>query len=393
MTEAWRTLPLRELTTKIGSGATPRGGAKVYSDEGIAFIRSQNVFSSGLNQEGLVHISVDAAKQLDGVTVSEGDVLINITGESVGRCCRVPSSILPARVSQHVSIIRTKPNELDSVFLVGVLQSSKLQAKLHQLSSSGATRRALTKAHLENLEIVSPPFEEQRRIASMLGSLEELIQANRRLAVSCDSILQELWVRDFYRRERSLVIGDVAEVSLGGTPSRARKDFWNGTIPWINSGKVNEFRIMEPSQHITELGFESSSTKLLRRGTTVIAITGATLGKVSRLEIEACANQSVVGVSAASEINDYLYFSIRNNISALTAGATGGAQQHINKNDVEQLRIQEPDPEALASWNLFAAPLLGTISDCLLDNEVLIRVRDELLPKLLSGAVRVGAIT
>jgi len=88
-------------------------------------------------------------------------------------------------------------------------------------------------------------------------------------------------------------LGDMVKCVLGGTPSRVRDDFWGGDVPWINSGKINEFRIVEPSEYITTLGLSKSNTTLMPKGTTVLAITGATLGQVSILGIDSCANQSV----------------------------------------------------------------------------------------------------
>ena len=99
---------LLNITTKIGSGATPRGGKSSYKSEGISLIRSMNVHDFNFSREGLAFIDENQAKKLDNVTVQEGDILFNITGDSINRTCVVPPEILPARVNQHVSIIRCK---------------------------------------------------------------------------------------------------------------------------------------------------------------------------------------------------------------------------------------------------------------------------------------------
>ena len=139
-------------------------------------------------------------------------------------------------------------------------------------------------------------------------------------------------------------IKEVSKCVLGGTPSRAKSEYWNGNINWINSGEVNKFRIIDASEKITELGLQKSSTALLPKGTTVLAITGATLGQVSRLEIDSCANQSVIGIIPNNiELNNYIYLSIFNTINDLILKQTGGAQQHINKNDVETHEIIIPN--------------------------------------------------
>ena len=144
----WTASKLASLTTKIGSGATPRGGSKVYLSQGIALIRSQNVYDNEFWWEGLARISDHAADDLKNVVVHNDDVLINITGDSILRTCVVDPSVLPARVNQHVAIIRAKeaiPPRFLHQFLV--LQQTK-DALLG--FDSGGSRQAVTKGHLED---------------------------------------------------------------------------------------------------------------------------------------------------------------------------------------------------------------------------------------------------
>lgn len=105
---SWEEIKLRDCCKKIGSGATPKGGATVYIEKGISLIRSQNVYNLLFDYNGLTHITEDAAQKLNGVTVQQDDILLNITGDSVARVCMVPNNVLPARVNQHVAILRTK---------------------------------------------------------------------------------------------------------------------------------------------------------------------------------------------------------------------------------------------------------------------------------------------
>jgi type I restriction enzyme, S subunit len=114
----WAPVLLGEACTKIGSGATPRGGSDVYMASGpYALIRSQNVRNDGFHHAGLACIIELHASELAHVEVLEGDVLLNITGDSVARACQVDPRALPARVNQHVAIIRPDPERLDPRFL------------------------------------------------------------------------------------------------------------------------------------------------------------------------------------------------------------------------------------------------------------------------------------
>jgi restriction endonuclease S subunit len=155
---------LKNLSTKIGSGATPRGGEEVYIETGVNLIRSQNVHDSNFVMRGLVAIEDSAAKALENVTVEEGDVLINITGASVTRCCVVDSTILPARVNQHVAIIRSDRAKILPKYLVLILTSNEVKGFLNDIAGTGSTRQALTKTHLEDLEIPIPTISKQAEI-------------------------------------------------------------------------------------------------------------------------------------------------------------------------------------------------------------------------------------
>ena len=179
---------LKDLTTKIGSGATPRGGESVYLTSGITLIRSQNVHNSEFLHEGLVAIDDFAAKALNGVSVEPNDVLINITGASVARTCLVDETVLPARVNQHVAIIRTKKVELLPGFLLQILLGQTMNSYLLDISGSGTTRQAITKAQLEDLEIVVPPIAEQKRIVEIVSSMDDVIQATERAVVEAKNL-------------------------------------------------------------------------------------------------------------------------------------------------------------------------------------------------------------
>ena len=112
---------LQEITTKIGSGATPLGGKESYKAEGISLLRSMNVYDFVFNYDDLAHIDDNQAAELSNVEVKENDILLNITGASVGRCCIVPKSVIPARVNQHVSIIRLKTDKADPIYVLYIL--------------------------------------------------------------------------------------------------------------------------------------------------------------------------------------------------------------------------------------------------------------------------------
>lgn len=155
--DGWVEKKLQEITTKIGSGATPKGGGESYKETGISLIRSMNVYDDGFFYPKLAFIDDAQAKELANVTVEEHDVLLNITGASVARCCIVPSDILPARVNQHVSILRAKKNVIIPSLLHLLLISPLHKRRLLSVGEGGGTtRQAITKAQLQEYVIRFP---------------------------------------------------------------------------------------------------------------------------------------------------------------------------------------------------------------------------------------------
>ena len=170
--KGWESNLLAQLTLKIGSGATPKGGREAYQEEGIALIRSMNVYNGKFEYKDLAHISDEQAAKLDNVIIKESDVLLNITGASVARSCVVPNQILPARVNQHVCIIRCKEC-IEPIFLTRLLIDDNYQKLLWEIAGSGATREAITKQQVERLKIILPPIELQNQFADFVRQVDK----------------------------------------------------------------------------------------------------------------------------------------------------------------------------------------------------------------------------
>jgi type I restriction enzyme, S subunit len=190
----WQIQSLDDLTSKIGSGATPRGGSKVYIDAGVALVRSQNVYDGEFIWDGLARITDAAAQSLDGVTLEPEDVLFNITGASILRTCVVDPEVLPARVNQHVARIRAKP-EVSSRFLH--MHLVRKEMKDHLLGfNAGATREAITKGHLQAVRLVVPTAEIMRHFGESATALysqkQSILKETRSLSAARDALLPRL---------------------------------------------------------------------------------------------------------------------------------------------------------------------------------------------------------
>ena len=276
------------------------------------------------------------------------------------------------------------------------------------VGSSGRQRAQMDV--LENLKMLVPKdISDQRRIASILSSLDRKIELNNKINADLEEMAQAIfknWFVDFepfkdgkfVDSELGMIpegwkvgtLGDFCKCLLGGTPSRSKEEYWNGDVNWINSGEINKFRILEASEKITELGLSKSATKLLPKKTTVLAITGATLGQVSLLEIDTCANQSVIGVLENAEVPyEYIYPFIKDRIEMLIQHQTGGAQQHINKDNVESLIFLLPTINVLEDYISLVSPMYKRIESQCFENLYLSLLRDTLLPRLMSGDLEV----
>lgn len=287
--------------------------------------------------------------------------------------------------------------------------------------ANGSVFRNLKKEIVENLEISIPSLKKQNKIVKLLSDIDKKNEVNNKINENLQNLSQELYKRWFvefdfpnengepYRSSgdkmveselgeipkgwKVVEISGIANCVLGGTPSRDKPEYWQGNISWINSGKTNEFRILDPTEYITELGLKKSSTALLPKRTTVIAITGATLGQISLLEIDACANQSVIGlIEKEKGISEFIYLLINDNISEMIKRQTGGAQQHINKNDVESYKVLYPNKEVLKAFNEVVFPFFEKIGNNCLENINLKKLKETLLPKLMNGEIDLDKI-
>lgn len=193
--EGWIFVRLGEICNRIGSGSTPRGGKSAYVDEGIPFLRSQNIRNEGLKLDNVAFIPIETHVKMANTKVIADDVLLNITGASLGRCALVSSDFDEANVSQHVSIIRPTKSEISSYLHLCML--SPYTQKMIWGRQVGMAREGLSKKVLEQFEIPLPSLEEQKRIVAKMDELvamvdklhaQQLKQANTVLQANTASI-------------------------------------------------------------------------------------------------------------------------------------------------------------------------------------------------------------
>ena len=232
--------------------------------------------------------------------------------------------------------------------------------------SGSSIRGNLDYKKFQEIDIPLPTIDKQKQIVDDYRTIQEKINIKEAI----NNNLNELVFAKYKLFQNSNVpmktykLGDVATTVLGGTPSRDIPDYWDGNISWINSGKINDFRIIDASEKITELGLKKSATVLMPKHTVVLAITGATLGQFSILLIDSCANQSVIGILENERLPyEYIYPFIRFELFELMRKQTGGAQMHINKQNVDDMLINVPEHDKLLNWAYEVRPYYSEIEN------------------------------
>ncbi|MFP5255755.1 MAG: restriction endonuclease subunit S [Acidimicrobiia bacterium] len=376
----WDVAPLEDLTTKIGSGATPRGGKNSYVEEGVHLIRSQNVHDLRFSVDGLACITDDAADKLAGVEVRAGDVLLNITGASIARCCQAPQWVLPARVNQHVAIVR--PSErLDARFLMYLLVHPEMRA--YVLShNAGASREAITKRHIEGLLVPVPPIEEQRAIAEVLGALDDRIEWCGRAAALLHEFTRaafQVWVAD-EGDERSVY--EVAAVEYGAPYASAKFNDRREGLPVI---RIRDITADDAGMYTTE---RHPRDVVIEPGDIVVGMDGefrahAWRGPRGLLNQRVCCFRPNEGVARTLVLHG-----LEAPLRFYEGSITGTTVIHLGKRHIDRFTVPF-SPAGNEMMVRVADPMLERAVTLASEQRQLAAIRDSLLPRLLSGEVRI----
>ncbi len=262
--DEWERKRLGNLCSKIGSGKTPKGGENVYQKTGIPFIRSQNVNNNSLILDE-THIPYDIHLSMKGSMVLSNDILLNITGASIGRSCVVPSDFNEGNVNQHVSIIRLK--KYNPYFLQSVL-SSWIGQKLIFQEQTGSGREGLNFESIKNFKIYFPQIEEQKKIASFLSLIDERIQTQSKIIKHLESLMRGLTQKLFngisefkdknqnnFSNWNSKKLDEILKIGSGKDYKNLRK----GNIPVYGTGGLMTY--------VNNFLYDGESVGIGRKGT------------------------------------------------------------------------------------------------------------------------------
>lgn len=423
----WREVTLGEVATKVGSGATPRGGKDAYSEDGVALIRSMNVRDDGFEFDGLARIDAQQAGRLNHVTVEAGDVLVNITGASVARCCLAPSVVLPARVNQHVAIIRLRREGAIPRFVSAYLTSPDGKGRLLNLASGGATREALTKAMLEGFKVRLPNLEVQGRVAEILQALDDLIENNRQrvevLQEVARGIYREWFVHLRYPGHESVPLVDS---SLGPIPEgwqvhrcgdllsagildigdgyRAKNSELVGGedgLPFVRVANVRDGSLaLEGADRLPAEYVERLKAKVSQPGDVVISMKG-TVGRQALVQswhpsLAYSPQVSYWRSLDSGRISPSFLYEWIGSAAFITqcAAAKGGTAMadYVNLTDQRRMFLAVPGARVMGTFADRAVEIHSMVGSLLAARANLASLRDLLLPKLVTGQIDVSSL-
>ena len=379
---------MKDICVKIGSGATPRGGKEAYSDAGVSLIRSQNVLDFSFSFNGLAHINDEQAKKLSNVIVKKDDVLLNITGDSVARACIVEETVLPARVNQHVAIIRANPEIVISSYLLCYLQTRK--SYLLQLASGGATRNALTKKMLEELEIEIPTIEEQKKIVSIVDDLQRKIKKNNEINENLQVQTQALykaWFVDFEpfggvmpSSWKLSKFGDIISIKTNSFSPAKNPDAMleHYSIPAYDEQK---YPVFESAADV------KSNKYILTSNSVMISKLNPDTKRVWRpmcvTDFAVSSTEFIFSIIDSAAFSDWM--------CSHTTGSTNSRQRTSPKATLE-FQVTLPDNQTISDFCAIVTPMYDIIANNICENQKLAQIRDTLLPKLMSGEIDVSDI-
>lgn len=430
--EDWQIVRLADASSKIGSGITPRGAEKVYKESGVPLIRSQNVYNNSFNKEGLVYLDEITAREMENVALEKDDVLLNITGDSVARCTTVPEEVLPARVSQHVCIIRMKGDHLNPIFLRYYLTSPRMQTLMLSLAQSGGTRNALTKGMIERFLIPKPKLNEQASIAKILADIDSKITICQRMNKTLEAIGKAIfkhWFIDFefpneggkphkssggemiYNEElqeeipktwQVVPLDVVAEFVRGFSYRGSEKTLSGGEYVFVTLNSVKEGGgFKREFSYITSNRLKERH--FVYRGQIVIANTeqtktGTLLGCPALVEFPRGYEKGKAVIShhitkvvpRQTNLNYFLYYLLLFRQPDAVKYNTGSVIWALDVNNwAKNEKVVVPHGDVRQTFEaLMQNVFLRSLEDNL-QSETLSSLRDSLLPKLMSGKIRV----
>lgn len=403
------------------------------------FLNAGNVTSNGFNFSSCVFITEEKDSQLRKGKLAKNDVVLTTRG-TVGNAAYFDDSVSfdHIRINSGMVILRTAKDALDPRFLYLFVRSPLFLSQVSALRT-GSAQPQLPIRDINRIIIPVPPLSEQRAIAHILGTLDDKIELNRRMNETLEAMARTLfksWFVDFepvrakaegretglpkeiadlfpdsfepacrdgHGAGRDSELGEVPkgwrvqtfaetiEIIGGGTPKTSVAEYWNGDIPWfsvVDAPSDTDVFVTDTQKMISQAGLEGSSTRLLPEGSTIISARG-TVGKVALVGVPMAMNQSCYGLRSLDDSHFFAYYSTRALVETLKQRCHGSVFDTITRDTLTGITAVMPPGPIKRGFELKVAPMMQRIKSNLRESSILTAQRDSLLPKLLSGELRV----
>ncbi|CBL43984.1 Type I restriction-modification system specificity subunit [gamma proteobacterium HdN1] len=398
---SWISAPLSDFCIDVKSGGTPSSHVESYYGGEIPWLRTQEVvFKKILDTE--LKITDEGLNNSSAKWIPENSVIVAMYGNSAGRSA---VNKIPLTTNQACCnlIIDDETSDYRYVFYALCKSYEELKSL-----SKGAAQNNLNAAQVKSFNIPKPPKKVQEKIGDILSSYDDLIENNRRriqlLEESARLLYQEWFVHlRFPGHEQvkiidgvpegwsSGVLSDFFETSSGGTPSRKIPEFYAGDIPWVKTQELNDSYIFNTSEKISEEAIIKSSAKLFPAGTVLIAMYGATIGETGVLAISAASNQACCALFPKNKelTTEFTHLFAMNSKQGLINLSQGAAQNNISQQIIRNFPFVLPSELILKEFNDVVSNIYNQKFNLERQNISLLKARDLLLPKLMSGELTV----
>jgi len=433
----WQTVKVDDIKA-LTKNALAMGpfGSNIKSDffvpDGVPVVRGNNLNADRFNDNDFVFLTEEKADELSSANAFLDDIVFTHRG-TLGQVGIIPKNSKYARyvVSQSQMKLTCDKKRVDPYFIFYFFRSPIGQHRLLQNTSTTgvpAISRPLTS--LRNIEIPLPPLPEQHAIAHILGTFDDKIELNRRMNATLEAMARAIfksWFVDFdpvrakmEGREpagmdaetaalfpdefeefdgREVPAGwrvgsltDVVDILGGGTPKTTIEKYWGGQIPWfsvVDAPDTTDVFVIDTERRITELALNNSSARILPVGTTIITARG-TVGKTALTAVSMAMNQSCYGLLGKDGYGPFFtYFLTRSVLSILRQNVHGSVFDTITRQTLKNTYITIPPKEVCEAFERQVGPLLKSIECNVFESRTLAALRDTLLPRLISGEIRV----
>lgn len=358
-----------------------------YVEVGIPIVRVTDIRKGYLNLSGCFKIDEKTFKDFSKNYVpKKGNIVFSRVG-TYGVSSLVKEKQQFCLGQNTVLLI---PKLINGEFLFYYLTSNDANAQIEGLVG-GSTQPTISMKSIRDIDIPVPPLPEQEAIAEVLSSLDDKIDLLHRNNKTLETMAETLFRQWFVEEADELVrLGSVLKTTSGGTPSRAISSYYHGDIPWIKSKELSNGFILNTEEHITNDALKNSSAKMLPPFCVLIAMYGATVGELGITTGITTCNQAIAAIPETADYPySFLFNFFKSNKDEIINLAIGAAQQNISQVLIQDLMIPAPS-KRIIEYGLIVKPYYEKILNNTKQIQNLEELRDTLLPKLMSGTVKVN---